>query len=164
MRKILTQCGVCNQKQPEKDRQEKDHESSCDLRLGQNTQSTKDSPSCCSNSCCASCTSTIEKSINDRVRELLEGGDLPREMQSVLGSRLSCLPLNGSGYRLLKHQFQIVSDYLSEDADSQAANRWGAVFHLRLIGARIRAARTSTAQVAASCDKANGRNSGCCVR
>jgi hypothetical protein len=132
------------------------------LGLPYNAQSTENSPSCCFGSCCAGCTSTIEKSISDRVQQLLAGGDLAQEMPFIFGGRLSCLPLSGSSFRLLKHQFRIVQDYLSENGDSKTGNRWGAVFHLRLIGARIRAARTSSTKDAASCCEAKAFDSGCC--
>lgn len=118
----------------------------------------------CGDSCCRRCTSTIEKSISNRLQQLLAGRNLAQELPLFHGSRLFCLPLTGSSYRFLQHQFWIVNDYLSGNDVSNTSNRRAAIFHLRLIGARIRAARASSTNVAATREAARAIDSGCCRR
>jgi len=118
----------------------------------------------CGDSCCRRCTSTIEKSISNRLQQLLAGRNVAQELPLFLGSRLFCLPLTGNSYRFLQHQFRIVNDYLSENDVRNTSNRWNAIFHLRLIGARIRAARASSTNVVATSEAARAIDSGCCRR
>ena len=118
----------------------------------------------CGDSCCRRCTSTIGTSISNRVQQLLAGRNLAQELPVFLGSQLFCLPLTGSSYRFLKHQFWIVNDYLSENDVRNTSNRWAAIFHLRLIGARIRAATASSTSIGATSEAAREINSGCCCR
>jgi hypothetical protein len=128
-------------------------------------QSSTGSSSCCKDSCCARCASTIEESINERVKELAAGRDLAQKMhQFGLVDRLLCVPLTESGYRFLKYQFRIVDNYLSESDASHSGNRWGAVFHLRLIGARIRSASVSFTNSPGNCEEARSLDSDCCGR
>jgi hypothetical protein len=135
--------------------QEEVPKTSCESKPSHPSQSISGSPSCCRDSCCAHCALTIEKSINDHVRFLSVGRGLTQKIQQLgLVDRLSCVPLTESSYRFLKYQFRIVDDYLSENDASHSGNRWGAVFHLRLIGARIRFARTSSRRVAHNCTAA----------
>jgi hypothetical protein len=136
---------------------------SCESKPSHHSQSTSGSSSCCRDSCCTRCASSIEKSINNHVQLLAAGRDLAQKMHQLgLVDRLSCVPLTESGYRFLKNQFRIVDNYLSESDASHSGNRWGAAFHLRLIGARIRSARASSGRVARNCSEAHPFDSASC--
>lgn len=138
------------------------HESSCGILCSKNTYSTAASRSRCCGSYCNRCTSQVEQAIYARLQHLQAGHNLAQEVLTKLGRRLPCLPLPGSSYRFLKHQFQIVTDYLSANDVRNDSNRWGAIFHLRLIGARIRAARATRTSYGTNCDEARALNSSCC--
>jgi hypothetical protein len=116
---------------------------------------------CCGDSCCHRCASTIEQTISDRVQQLLAGRDREQELPFSPASRLACLPLTASSYRFLKQQFRIVNDYLSQNDVSNTGNRWGAIFHLRLISGRIRAARQLSTKVVANCNEVAVDSEGC---
>jgi hypothetical protein len=140
-----------------------DLSSSMHMKRRYDLRSVKESR-CCLSPCCRLCTSAIESSISERVQELLTGSDQQPETIFILRGRLTCLPLTETSYRLLKHQFRIVTDYLTEEHFSPTANRWSAIFHLRLILARIRAARVSAANFADDCEETPVSDSGssCC--
>lgn len=141
--------------------QEEGPKTSCESTPSHDSQSISDSPNCCRDSCCAHCASAIEESINDHVQFLAAGRDLAQKMpQRGLVDRLSCVPLTESGYQFLKYQFRIVDEYLSENDASHSSNRWGAVFHLRLIGARIRSAQALSRDGGRNCAEAHAFDSG----
>lgn len=140
------------------------HKSNSGNQLQQDSQLADSPHNHCGDSCCLRCTSTIEKLISNRLQQLLAGRNLAQELPLFPGSRLFCLPLTGSSYRLLQHQFWIVNDYLSENDVGNTGNRRAAIFHLRLIGARIRAARASSTNVVATSEAARAIDSGCCHR